>query len=110
MNAGVEQKNAPFASGRDRGTAIDRNCAKFITPELASACQNAPMPSTDTASSPSNRQDRRQMQDATSFARRASTNQQPEAANRFGAAASIIDRLDLRPLHMRQRRPWWRLW
>lgn len=33
------------------------------------------------------------------------------AQSRFGAAASIIDRLDTRPLHVRQpRRPWWRFW
>jgi hypothetical protein len=31
--------------------------------------------------------------------------------HRFGAAASIVDTLDTRPLHMRlRRRPWWKFW
>ena len=31
--------------------------------------------------------------------------------SRFGAAASILDSLDTRPLHMRlHRRPWWNFW
>lgn len=34
---------------------------------------------------------------------RKSSDQEPEPADRFGAAASITHRLDLRPLHMRQR-------
>jgi hypothetical protein len=34
-----------------------------------------------------------------------------DARSRFGAAASSLDRLDTRPLHMRQSsRPWWRFW
>lgn len=33
------------------------------------------------------------------------------APSRFGIAASILDRLDTRPLEARQRcRPWWRFW
>lgn len=32
-------------------------------------------------------------------------------ASRFGAAAGLFDRLDLRPLDLRmRRRPWWRFW
>ncbi|WP_286525609.1 hypothetical protein [Variovorax sp. J31P207] len=49
------------------------------------------------------------MQDAIRYGRE-SSDQEPEPANRFGAAANIVDRLDLRPLHMRERRPWWKLW
>ncbi|WP_162568431.1 hypothetical protein [Variovorax sp. SRS16] len=34
-----------------------------------------------------------------------------DAHSRFGAAASIFDSLDTRPLHMRlRRRPWWKFW
>jgi len=32
-------------------------------------------------------------------------------ASRFGEAAHLLDRLDLRPQALRQRRrPWWRFW
>lgn len=32
-------------------------------------------------------------------------------ADRFGAAAPLLDRLDTRPIEQRQpARPWWRLW
>lgn len=34
-----------------------------------------------------------------------------DVRGRFGAAASILDSLDTRPLHMRlRRRPWWKFW
>jgi hypothetical protein len=67
------------------------------------------MPSPDTASSLLNQQDRPPIQDAIGYGRE-SSDQEPEPANRFGAAARVVDRLDLRPLHMRERRPWWKLW
>ena len=32
-------------------------------------------------------------------------------SSRFGAAADMVDRLDLRPLALRRhRRPWWQFW
>ena len=67
------------------------------------------MPSPDTASSALNRNDPRPLPDATRSGRE-SSDVEADPSSRFGAAASIIDRLDLRPLHMRQRRPWWRFW
>lgn len=33
------------------------------------------------------------------------------AASRFGAAEHLLDRMDLRPLELRQHpRPWWHFW
>mgnify|MGYP006951126016 CR=1 FL=1 len=80
-----------------------------IAPAVENVCQNSLMPSTDTAHSPPDRQDVRPMQGATRSGS-GSQDRRSEPPNRFGAAASIVERLDLRPLHIRQRRPWWRLW
>ena len=42
---------------------------------------------------------------------RTATGSPGDPESRFGAAASILDRLDTRPLALRlRRRPWWRFW
>ncbi|MDM0030635.1 hypothetical protein QTI33_00580 [Variovorax sp. J22P271] len=42
---------------------------------------------------------------------RTTTGSPGDPQSRFGAAASILDRLDTRPLAVRLRpRPWWRFW
>ena len=107
-SVGYRSPRVPRLKLRACGPATDSNRARFIT-SAGTSCQNAPMPSPDTASSPLNRNDQPSIQDPNKNGRQ-SSRQEPEPANRFGAAASIIDLLDLRPLHIRQRRPWWRLW
>ena len=108
MHAGVAQESVMVRSSAMQKTTGHSNDGVHARPTKL-LVHHAVMSAPDTVSASLNPEVPRSMHGAAG-ADRASSDEHPDPANRFGAAASIVDRLDLRPLHMRTRRPWWRLW